>query len=282
MNSCAYCGSQLNNLMVRDTSSLSEPMISSKVREIAPFISAGRCDSCQSITANDSRIEKFEELLKAYNDIPVGYWLEEPSKEHKALYSKIEKLVNPDNLKKSICDVGCGRGSFLQYLNERWEKTGVEPGEISRDLVKDKSIDLYTGTLENIAFPEGKFDVVSYIDVFEHLLDPIEEIKRARKILTKGGELIIYTGNASSFNSMISGKFWYYLKVFGHISIPSKEALVEALSKNGFSDIQVTITTHPSSRNFFTWLIYFVGSRLLDRGCTPLFRDHMLIKATKV
>lgn len=281
MSYCVYCGSETTHLMSRETACLKEPMITSRIREIVPEIKVGRCTSCNSITASDERIEKFDDILAAYSKTTIDYWPKEISKAQRKLYSDIEKILNPTLSSMSICDVGCGKGDFLKNLNSCWRKIGIEPSLVSNKLIDNKDIQLFNGTLNSVDLPSGTTDVVSYLDVFEHLKDPVGEIKDAFRILKKGGEIVIYVGNSESFFARASGKYWYYLKMFGHISIPSKKALAAILADNGFNDIEVISRTHPSSRSFFEWLVYLLLANLFQRGSVPLYRDHILVRATK-
>ncbi|NJR71546.1 MAG: class I SAM-dependent methyltransferase [Synechococcales cyanobacterium CRU_2_2] len=56
------------------------------------------------------------------------------------------------------------------------------------------------------------FDVITYIDVTEHLSDPLAELRQARQCLKPGGKLLLYTGNAQSPFAHLAGANWAYLR----------------------------------------------------------------------
>ncbi len=84
---------------------------------------------------------------------------------------------------KSILDVGCWRGDFLNSLPDSYEKTGVDTCEEPLKNVKARTI---ACSVENLPFDSKNFDLVTCFEVIEHLpqaiyvkaLNEVERVSR--------------------------------------------------------------------------------------------------------
>ncbi|TAL59862.1 MAG: class I SAM-dependent methyltransferase [Bacteroidetes bacterium] len=76
-----------------------------------------------------------------------------------------ENLQIPADV-KSILDVGCWRGEFLNSLPDTYEKTGVDIVSEALKNVKCKTI---ACSVEELPFPSSSFDLVTSFEVLEHL-----------------------------------------------------------------------------------------------------------------
>ena len=293
LNRCVYCDGELQPFRSESLSyAYDEIGLSSNLRSENFFtLSSGKCKSCASIVANDIRMSGEVDILDVYTHAPSTYvYSDEAFQANLPFYKKVEQLINLEVDHRTICDVGCNSGQFLRSLNESWDKFGVEPGLLALQLLEDQSIQVHQGTLENSKFPKKSMDCITYFDVFEHLLNPIEEIEIAKKFLKNDGKLVILTGNSTSMTAKAAGPTWTYLSYVGHVAVPSEKALRKTLSLSGFTKIEIFKLSHPYSRNFIDWMILLILSKLLGSPArikffkriwtVPLLRDHMLIIAS--
>lgn len=93
-----------------------------------------------------------------------------------------EHLQIPSDV-KSILDVGCWRGEFLNSLPDTYEKTGVDVVSEALKNVKCKTI---ACSIEELPFPSGSIDLLTCFEVLEHLpsdifLKSAGEIERVSK-----------------------------------------------------------------------------------------------------
>ena len=288
--SCVYCFGKLIPFRNEKVDYIPKNyMLTSDIKKILPSLTHGKCQSCGSIIATDARMKSEEELLNIYTKLPAEYWTKLESGGHLKFFHELEKRLNPNKAKMTICDVGCGNGNFLNLLDNYWQKFGVEPGQINSTLLESKGIKYFNGTLEQSMFEKHSMDVITYFDVFEHLINPVKEIKIAKEFLSPNGKLVILTADANSITARLSGKAWIYLRPIDHITIASQKSLVNALQSCGFSKIEVMKQSHPASAHFIRWLVYLTASKVLgsretilgNRGNVPIFRDHMLIIASQ-
>jgi 2-polyprenyl-3-methyl-5-hydroxy-6-metoxy-1,4-benzoquinol methylase len=278
---CVYCSGLLNPFSTRKTESVNDYSLTDRLRRDLPEIIYGKCIDCESIIATDARMQSEKDLLNSYENLPEDYWQNIQAEEHKTFFQEVENSLNPARSKFKICDVGCGNGHFLSSLGTHWQKFGVEPGKLAANVSKRQEIQYFHGVLKQSPFPNNTMDIITYVDVFEHLMNPVQEIKVAKEFLAPNGKLFIYTADASSLFAKLSGKTWLYLKCIGHIAVPSRKGLISALQSSGFSKIEVHKHNHPSSTNFLRWISYLIASKILgNRGSIPLFHDHMLVIAS--
>jgi len=98
-----------------------------------------------------------------------------------------------------ILDIGCGSGHGLKYLQEQNPGStiyGIESSPQCIDILKNEvGGTLVTDDVESdwVSQYQGKFDLVIQRHVIEHILDPVESIKRIAGILKENGVMYIAT-----------------------------------------------------------------------------------------
>jgi len=98
----------------------------------------------------------------------------------------------------SVLDVGCGSGRFLAGLPEDCDGMGVEPNEDSA-----RSCD--TPVVDCSSKLTGKYDLITYMGVLEHLEDPREVIKQYEEFASEEGLVGICVPNIESLAFKIIG-----------------------------------------------------------------------------
>ena len=97
----------------------------------------------------------------------------------------------------SLLDIGTNMGFFLRHTRGRaWIVTGVEPSENLAELARTHfGLDVRTSFLEDANFQDERFDVVTIIDLFEHISEPRPMLGEVRRILKSDGILFIKVPN---------------------------------------------------------------------------------------
>lgn len=112
---------------------------------------------------------------------------------------KLERIrphLNP-NASKAL-DVGIGYGSMMLMLSETLGLTphGLDPYPASIDIARRyTSHHIHQGRIEDLdwGYPEESFDLITCLDVTEHLEDPRLFYKHAKTYLKPGGLLLMTT-----------------------------------------------------------------------------------------
>ena len=153
----------------------------------------------QNINVDLNEVEKF-------NKIAHKWW--DPSSEFKPLHDINPLRVNYINdlfplNEKNILDVGCGGGILAESMARLGGNvTGIDQSEIAIKIAKlhakenNLSIDYKLLNIEEFLKKDSnKFDVITCLEMIEHVPDPSSIIKSCAKKLKKNGRLYVSTIN---------------------------------------------------------------------------------------
>lgn len=128
-----------------------------------------------------------------------------------------------------LADLGCGTGGFLLKLKEAGvDGVGVEKSPQAVAQAQTRGLTVSEGSVESPPLKEGFFDVVTLLDVLEHLPDDAAGLLSARRLLTPNGKLIV-TVPAHPW------LFGEHDRRVGHFRRYTKDRLLEVLRSTGFS-----------------------------------------------
>jgi SAM-dependent methyltransferase len=216
----------------------------------------------------------------------------------------IRRIIAEQNRPGGVLDVGCGPGDFLLTLPAGLPKYGVEPSTAASTAARKQGIAILGPTLDQLP-PHATFDVITIVDVIEHLAEPGELLDAAFPHLSPGGSLIIATGNASYalWRRFFRSRFWYSsfpehitfpsLRYFHHwcgkkdLPAPTAERLKYRrmpLWKTAFYwAAQMVYLLSPSLLNFIGRCFYKLRRapnprrRFFSPGAPGVFADHQVI-----
>lgn len=127
------------------------------------------------------------------------------------------KMVELIGSNKRVLDVGCSTGYLARVLNALGDTvSGVEYDAAAAKEAEPDLEKLVVGDLEALdlvaEFGEGIFDVVVFGDVLEHLRDPLQVLRGARRLLAPGGSVVISVPNIAHGDvrlALLLGRFRY-------------------------------------------------------------------------
>lgn len=99
-----------------------------------------------------------------------------------------------------VLDIGCGGGDFLATLDASCARTGLEPSAFGQELAKQKGLKILSDPIDvhAVSHPEH-YDVVTSLQVLEHIPDPHAFLVAALKTLRPNGTLVIAVPNNDAF-----------------------------------------------------------------------------------
>ena len=150
-------------------------------------------------------------------------------------------LIEPYRKNNRILDVGCSTGAFLSAAQDNnWNTYGVEISHPSALHAKNKrNLKVFCGTLKEANYEDGYFDVISIWAVLEHVSEPSDVLREIRRILRKGGLLILCVPNFNCLPVKILGKRYRYIQR-GHLFNFSRKSIRKILNESGFAVIKTS------------------------------------------
>jgi cyclopropane fatty-acyl-phospholipid synthase-like methyltransferase len=262
---------------------IDEPFLDETLRKQLPELKLRRCRQCQCLWADDARQDEAT-LVAAYERVSDSYFeSQQNDPPYLQFYQWLERLLKEHVPGRTILDVGCGDGSFLSTLSTDWSKRGVEPSVSGARLARERRLDVVCGTLDTTT-EHYEVDLISALDVIEHVVDPHTFIESLKPHLRKGGVVLLLTGDAATYPARVAGPQWSYLKWCGHVSVFSHAGLRRLLESHGFEVLAAKRCEHPSSPGTLAWWRVHLlepARRVLGRNKSwyPFWRDHQAVVA---
>ncbi len=110
---------------------------------------------------------------------------------------KVVQLEKKMPQKGRLLDFACAAGYFFEQAQKRgWDAHGCDVGQWAGRAAEKRGLkNMHVGEIEELGFPEEHFDVIYAAQVFEHLLNPLEDVEKLKRLLKPGGMLYIDVPN---------------------------------------------------------------------------------------
>lgn len=196
-----------------------------------------------------------------------------------------------------LLDIGAANGFFVDLARkEGFDASGIELSEDAVKWAKKLGRRVVQADALTMSLSE-RFDVITALDVLEHLSQPEEFLRRVKVNLSSNGFLLINVPNQGSLFAKLSGKSWHSYVPPEHLYYFNKKSLYSILIMNGYEIVKIrsisktfkvsyiykTIMHSPQIpvrlRKFFKILDPLVNSKLGDiKIYLPLF-DNLSVVA---
>ena len=157
------------------------------------------------------------------------------------------KLV-PDSCKR-VLDIGCNLGRFGYSLkrDREVEVWGVEPDKDCAEVAStrlDKVINDYFSDQNPI--PESYFDLITFNDSIEHMVDPEGALKTCKNILRKEGRIHCSVPNMRYIQNLLHlvvEKDWRYeeqgIRDRTHLRFFTEKSVIRLFKESGYNVVRV-------------------------------------------
>ncbi|MDD3461617.1 MAG: class I SAM-dependent methyltransferase [Mesotoga sp.] len=152
-----------------------------------------------------------------------------------------QNIKNKQNIK--ILDIGCGTGIVLKKLEKIGACYGIDISEEAILFCKKRKLkNVYKANAENLPFINESFDLITVLDVLEHIKNPQNVLNEINRILKNDGIAII---TVPAFKFLWSS----HDKMLHHITRYDKSELFKVLKTCNFNISRI------SYYNFFLFPI---------------------------
>src|SRR6267143_1034072 len=238
-----------------------------------------RCASCGTVYKRPSEAAKpVAEYYQEPRYQELEYWSRED--EARAVLNKIRDSILRtlgSGAGRTLLDVGCGPGLFLGLAQQAgFEVTGVE---VNPQLALRAKECTHGGQIiisEFMKVPaDRRFDVISMLDLVEHLPDPLAALRHARQMLKPDGHIVLYTPNhrgilcrvADAAYRVSRGRFQRpIVEIFDclHVVFFDIPTLKLALRKTGFQVVRTATWGYDPGRSVQATGPWSFGVRTLE------------------
>lgn len=144
-----------------------------------------------------------------------------------------------------LLDFGCGVGEFADLATRQGlDVDAVEPDDVARGAAAALGIRVHA-TLEALR-ADGRtgYDVITLVDVLEHVRHPLALLQALRTIVRPSGALYIGVPDFRSAQARVLGGRWDQASNPTHLFLFSPSSLRRLLSLAGFSMVRLSCLLH--------------------------------------
>lgn len=177
-----------------------------------------------------------------------------------------DREATGDSGKLNILDVGCGTGANLEMLAQFGTAEGVDISAEALSFCRARGLThVKQGEAESLPYPDGSFDLVTGLDVVEHLDDDVAGLKEMHRVLRPGGHGLFFVP-AFMFLWGVQDDISHHRRRY------TMAGLKEVVGRAGF---QIEHATYAN----ITFFAPILGGRLLMRatGLKPASENNITI-----
>jgi 2-polyprenyl-3-methyl-5-hydroxy-6-metoxy-1,4-benzoquinol methylase len=142
-----------------------------------------------------------------------------------------------------LLDVGCATGLLLQAAQDLgWDAEGVDVSDFAVSVCRQRGLIAHHGSVEDVSFPTGRFDVAVMDDTIEHLPDPRRTLEEMHRVLAPDGVLTINTCDDGGWLRRAMGRHWFHYKPLEHLWYFDRNLLARLLDETGFTVLETKMS----------------------------------------
>lgn len=171
------------------------------------------------------------------------------------LASLLDGLGSGD--RRRILDVGCGTGGNFDFLSRYGKVEGCDYSEEAVHFCRLRGItSVREASIYHLPYPDASFDLVTCLDVLEHLRLDLPALRELERVLKPGGHLLLTIPGRPELYSDFDC-------LAGHLRRYTREEVKRLLISTGMRPLRLTsytVLVQPLVR-YYMWRGNFVGGR---------------------
>lgn len=217
-----------------------------------------RCRSCGTVYASPYAPpeERFAWLDEHFS---AGDLAEQNAAYRQPALAVEAELIKHHKTTGRLLDIGCNLGDFFAgFPDPAWQRFGVELSpSAAAHAAKTYQAEVFVGQLQEAAYPSDAFDLVTMIDMFYYLDDPVSDLHEVGRIVKPDGLLALeITGQRYQFLRSrgplcwLAEKRWTRLdSASPYLHWPSPQGMQRVLERAGLRVIAWYPVPHITSGN---------------------------------
>lgn len=186
-----------------------------------------RCKECGFLQWSD-----LKDTLPLFENVQ-DHSYESVRKERAVCQKKILEIIYKNKSKGRLLDIGAGSGILVeQAIKMGFKAEGIEPSEWFYTKAKEHKVPVHLGMFPHSDL-KGPYDIVTLIDVLEHVPEPLKLLSEIPKVLASNGIVVVIVPDVGSLPAKMLGWKWWNFKP-GHIGYFNKKTLELIFNNAGF------------------------------------------------
>ncbi|MCK5211786.1 class I SAM-dependent methyltransferase [Candidatus Parcubacteria bacterium] len=244
---CANCNSDNHELLVKIKNKR-------KADFVSEYSNVVICSNCGLVFLNPQhdKDDYCSYYKKHDRSKPVNKTIEEIIKNDNRYDERIKAidflLENIPRKKKDLrlIDIGSGNGILLYLLKQRGIRgEGLEISRNAIDFSRKMGFEIHEGSIEKHKINK-KYNIVTATAMIEHVLNPINSLKKMRELLDSNGYLFLDTPDYMGMNFYKKGIMAFFK--FVHTHYYTDISLTSLLQQAGFEVIKINRTKKTKMR----------------------------------
>jgi 2-polyprenyl-3-methyl-5-hydroxy-6-metoxy-1,4-benzoquinol methylase len=147
-----------------------------------------------------------------------------------------------------LLDFGCGGGKFLEQMYAAGcQVVGVDMVDRVVERIREElGLHALARDLGSPELAPSSFDVITMRQSLEHVHDPLEVLRQARRLLVPGGKLMVWVPNLDSVAFRWFGSAWFGLDLPRHLTHFTPATLRRMVGEAGFQVERLRMIRHSS------------------------------------
>ena len=168
--------------------------------------------------------------------------------------------INRGSTTKQILDVGCGTGENIKLLSQFGQVYGIDSAAHAIEFCRKRGLEnARIGKAERLPYPSSRFDLVTMLDLLEHLEEDMPALTEAFRVLKPEGCLLI---SVPAYRALWSE----HDLALGHKRRYSRRELRHQVEKAGF---KVNKLSFAITILFLPILLFRLSQKVLTKGRVP-------------